>query len=73
MDDVMFQYLIDNQELWSKQARERDRLHYQATLQKNKDCNWYGNSKEYKRERHRMRFYQNQEANHSDQLNISAS
>jgi hypothetical protein len=56
MNDVLFQYIIDNQPLWAKQAEIRDRLLHLETLKKINEKNWFGKSKEYKREWNRERF-----------------
>jgi hypothetical protein len=55
MDDTLFQYIIDHQPIWKDQAIQQKQQERIRTDQLNKEKNWYGKSKEYKREWTRLR------------------
>lgn len=50
MDDTLFQYIIDHQPIWKEQAIRQKQEEHNRIHQLNKAKNWYGKSKEYKRE-----------------------
>lgn len=55
MDDTLFQYIIDHQSIWKEQALRQEQQERIRTDQLNREKNWYGKSKEYKREWTRLR------------------
>jgi len=49
-----FKYILENQTLWAQQYNEQEKVRKAEKLKENREKDWYGNSKEYRREWNRL-------------------
>ena len=50
MDDKLFQHIIDNQSKWCQQYEMQQQKAHEERTKLNAAKQWYGNSKEYKKQ-----------------------